>query len=174
MTVEEVEAQCGLEVARLYRWLTLCVKTRRDDILYRKAQRQRALSNRDSLQKKEAERIARLDMDVAEAEAKFYEEHKEEIDAATKWDTEQQNHAVEDEYGEEDDEDEKVQKEEEKPKEKPLASVFNKEEFLKRWLDENPKIEIPEEGDEAQDADWQINPEELQVLLQAFLAKDQN
>lgn len=38
-TVEEVEAQCGLEVARLFRWLTLCVKTRRDDILYRKAQR---------------------------------------------------------------------------------------------------------------------------------------
>lgn len=37
ITLEEVEAQCGLEVARLFKWLTLCLKTRKDDVLYRKA-----------------------------------------------------------------------------------------------------------------------------------------
>ena len=49
-----------------------------------------------------------------------------------------------------------------------------KEEFLKKWLDENPKIEIPEEGADEDDVDWSIAPEELNTLLQAFLAKDQN
>ena len=83
---------------------------------------------------------------------------------------------MEDEYGEEDEEDEKPAKEEEsaRPKEKPAVPVFNKEEFLKKWLDENPKIEIPEEGADEDDVDWSIAPEELNTLLQAFLAKDQN
>lgn len=113
--------------------------------------------NREALEKKEAERLARMDIEIQEAEAKFAEEHKEEIDAAAKWESEQNNQNVEDEYGEEDDEEEKVKEEEVKPKEKPVVPVFNREEFLKKWLEENPKIEIPEEGNEEVDSDWQIN-----------------
>jgi hypothetical protein len=139
------------------------------------AQRQRTLQNREALEKEEAERVARMDVEVQEAEAKFADEHKEEIEAAAKWENEQQNANGDDDYGEEDDEDEKPSKDvEEKPKEKPVVPVFNREEFLKKWLEENPKIEIPEAGNEEIDTDWVLNPGELQGLLLAFLSKDQN
>ena len=119
--------------------------------------------------------MARMDVEVQEAEAKFADEHKEEIEAAAKWENEQQNANGDDDYGEEDDEDEKPSKDvEEKPKEKPVVPVFNREEFLKKWLEENPKIEIPEAGNEEIDTDWVLNPGELQGLLLAFLSKDQN
>ena len=36
-TQEEIEAQCGIYVGRLYKWLTLCLKVRKDEITYRKA-----------------------------------------------------------------------------------------------------------------------------------------
>lgn len=46
---EEVEAQCGNEISRLFRWVSLCVKTRKEDVLYRKNNRKKALMNRDNL-----------------------------------------------------------------------------------------------------------------------------
>ena len=55
-SLEDIEAQCGLYVGRLYKWLTLCLKVRKDEITYRKAQRQLALSMRDGLIQKEKER----------------------------------------------------------------------------------------------------------------------
>lgn len=55
-TQEDIEAQCGIYVGRLYKWLTLCLKVRKDEITYRKAQRQLALSMRDGLIQKEKER----------------------------------------------------------------------------------------------------------------------
>ena len=44
-----------------------------------------ALSMRDGLISKEKERQIRLEQELAEAEAKFNEEHKEEIDAVHQW-----------------------------------------------------------------------------------------
>ena len=41
--------------------------------------------SREGLIKREAERVARMEIEVAEAEAKFAEEHREEIEAANKW-----------------------------------------------------------------------------------------
>ena len=86
-TQEEIEAQCGIYVGRLYKWLTLCLKVRKDEITYRKAQRQLALSMRDGLIQKEKERQIRLEQELAEAEQKFNEEHKDEIDAVQKWES---------------------------------------------------------------------------------------
>lgn len=34
---EEFDAACGIYFGRLYKWLTLCLKTRKDEITYRKA-----------------------------------------------------------------------------------------------------------------------------------------
>lgn len=55
-TQEDIESQCGIYVGRLYKWLTLCLKVRKDEITYRKAQRQLALLMRDGLIQKEKER----------------------------------------------------------------------------------------------------------------------
>jgi hypothetical protein len=43
----------------MYKWLTLALKTRKDEIIYRKSQRYRALSMRDGLIQKEQERQIR-------------------------------------------------------------------------------------------------------------------
>ena len=53
LTPEDVEQHCGLEISRIFKWLLLCIKTRKDEIVYRKAQRKRAMLNRDSLIQKE-------------------------------------------------------------------------------------------------------------------------
>ena len=56
LTLEDVEQQCGMYIAKLFKWLTLCIRTRKDDITYRKAQRRIAILSRDSLIQKEQER----------------------------------------------------------------------------------------------------------------------
>jgi hypothetical protein len=60
---------------------------RKDEITYRKAQRQLTLSMRDGLIQKEKERQIRLEQELVEAEQKFNEEHKDEIDAVHKWES---------------------------------------------------------------------------------------
>lgn len=128
----------------MFRWVTLCVKTRKDDVLYRKAQRKTAILNRDSLIQKEQDRQLRMQNDIAEAEGKFADDNRDQLDAALKWESEQTS-KVEDDYGGEgEDDDEKPSpKDEKEVREKPEMPVFNKEEFLKKWLEENPVIEIP-------------------------------
>jgi hypothetical protein len=49
LTQEEVDLQAGLPVGKLFKWLKLCLQTRKDDITYRKAQRKRAILNRETL-----------------------------------------------------------------------------------------------------------------------------
>ena len=48
--------------------------------------------------------------------------------------------------------------------------VFNKEDFLKKWLEENPVIEIPPEYVPEVDADWVLTEEEEQTLVNTFIA----
>ena len=80
-----------------------------------------------------------------------------------------------DEYGEEDEEaDDSRVEEEQKPKEKPVMPVFDKEDFIKRWLEDNPVIEIPSEEAVENDADWVLTEEEEQAVLQGYLSKEQN
>ncbi len=52
--------------------------------------------------------------------------------------------------------------------------VFNKEEFLRKWLEENPVIEIPAEYVPEVDADWVLTEEEEQTLITTFLASQSN
>ena len=166
---EDVEAQCGHEIARLFRWVSLCVKTRKEDVLYRKNNRKKALMNRETLIQKEQERQLKMQADIAEAEAKFNEENKEQIDAVNAWDAAKTGTAH-DEYGEEDGEEDAKEAKEEEPKERPEMPVFNKDEFLKGWLEENPVIEIPSEEQVEADADWVLSEEEEQAALAAYLA----
>ena len=48
--------------------------------------------------------------------------------------------------------------------------VFNKEEFLKKWLEENPVIDIPPEYVPEVDADWTLTEEEEQTIINTFNA----
>ena len=43
ITPEDVDSQCGLTIGKLFRWLLLCLKTRKEDIIYRKSMRKRAI-----------------------------------------------------------------------------------------------------------------------------------
>ena len=110
---------------------------------------------------------------MAEADAKFKEEHKEEIDAVHQWEANQAakaNGAGAEEYGEEDDDDEgntsavKTARDEVKPE----MPVFKRDDFLKRWLEDNPVIEIPPEQSPENDTDWVLTEEEEQALIAGF------
>jgi len=46
--------------------------------------------------------------------------------------------------------------------------VFKRDEFLKRWLEENPVIEIPPEATKENDTDWILTEEEEQALVSNF------
>jgi len=70
-----------------------------------------------------------------------------------------------DEYGDEDGEEEEVEK---KPKEKPELPVFNEEEFLIKWDEENPPVLIPDEIQDEFDRDWVLNEEEEEALVQQY------
>ena len=82
---------------------------------------------------------------------------------------------ADDEYGEEDDEADKGDESERKPKEKPVVPEFNREEFLKKWLEENPVIEIPSDEAEVKDTDWVLTEEQEQEIINNFLkGKEEN
>jgi hypothetical protein len=83
------------------------------------------------------------------------EEHKEEIDAAYNYEQAEKN-KINDEYGEENEDEDKDQK----PKEKPVMPVFDTQEWLNKWLEENPVIEIPPYVIDDQDNDWILSEEE--------------
>ena len=110
---------------------------------------------------------------MAEAESKFKEEHKDEIEAVYKWEADQAakaNGGGADEYGDEDEDDEgntsavKTARDEVKPD----MPQFKREEFLKRWLEDNPLIEIPPEQSPESDTDWLLTEEEEQALIAGF------
>lgn len=56
------------------------------------------------------------------------------------------------------------------PAEKPVLPIFNGEEFLQRWEEENPKPELPEEVYSDIDNDWVLTEEEEEQHLQAYFA----
>lgn len=109
--------------------------------------------------------------DIVEAEEKFKDEHKEEIETALKAEQDEQEKAN-DEYGEEEEEEEGEK--EKKPKEKPVMPEFNHEEFLQKWEEDNPIVIIPDEIMDEFDRDWVLTEEEEEELIkQYFLAKEE-
>ena len=72
-------------------------------------------------------------------------------------------------YGDEEDGEGKEDEDDKKPKDKPIVPIFNKDEFIKKWLEENPVIERPHEAGVEVDCDWILTAEEEQALVSAFL-----
>ena len=86
--------------------------------------------------------------DLKEAEQKFLDEKKEEIEAYQRW--EQEKASID--YG---NEAEANNNNEEK---QPLViPVFNQADWKAQWLNENPVIVIPEQVIEDKDNDWYMN-----------------
>jgi hypothetical protein len=50
--------------------------------------------------------------------------------------------------------------------------VFNKQEFLAKWLQDNPAIEIPAELIEEEDNDWIMSPNELEYHISTYIGRD--
>jgi hypothetical protein len=54
----------------------------------------------------------------------------------------------------------------------PVMPVFNKEEFLTKWLNDNPPINIPDEPVEEPDNDWLMSPADLEALINGYFGRD--
>ena len=76
---------------------------------------------------------------------------------------------MEDEYGEEEEE-ELDEGGEPKKKELPKMPVFDEEEFMEKWLNENPEVEIPIEMALEKDNDWVLGEEEEEALIQGYFS----
>jgi len=50
-----------------------------------------------------------------------------------------------------------------------VKPVFNREEYLAKWVEDNPVIEIPAEVVEDVDNDWELEEEEEDNLIRAWL-----
>lgn len=115
----------NMTLGKLYKWLLLAIKTRKEDIVRRKGKEKKAREERErQILLKESRQVKR-EQDVIEAEEKFKEEHKEEIEAALKGE----------ELKKYDDEGNEIEDGESKP---VVMPVFRKEEFLAKFDEEHP------------------------------------
>ena len=108
---------------------------------------------------KEEKRIERMQLEVAEAEVRFNDDHRDEIEAAIAYASRDPSQ----------DEEEGEGGEKEAP---PVMPIFNKEEFLAKWLAENPAIEIPEEVVFDVDNDWVLSASEIDYHINAYFGKE--
>lgn len=109
VNVEEVEAY-NQTLGRLFKWLLLAVKARKEDIIRRKAHFVKASERRAQIIEARRLRLEKKEEDLVKEEEKFGEDHKEEIEAFRKYEQMEQE-KKEDEYGDEN-------ADEEEPKEK--------------------------------------------------------
>ncbi len=160
----------NLTVGKLYKWLLIAIRTRKDDITLRKVRTKKAREDREALINKEKDRQAKKEQDVIDAEQKFKEDRRDEIEAALRWEEEQQ-HNRRDDYGEENHEGDYREAhgngENGRP---PVMPVFNREEYLHKWLEDNPVIEIPPMVIDDKDNDWYLNPEDEEAVIHAYYA----
>lgn len=154
---EDIDAYNASVLGRLLRWVLSVVKLRRQDIVRRKALQKKAKDQREEAISKEAKRQDRMVWDVQEAENKYNEDHKDEIDAAHAWQSREKS-------GEE---------EGEEPSEPaPVMPVFNKGEFTAKWLIENPPIEIPEPIFDDVENDWILSASEIEYHINTYFGKE--
>jgi hypothetical protein len=116
---------------------------------------------RDNLIKSKEERDAKRIADLEENKTKFLEENKDEIEAYEEWKRKQEGGA--DDYAEEE-EDEDAEKEKEPPK----LPEFNEAEFLEKFDEEFPEIEIATNTDDDTDNDWILSEEEIEAEITKF------
>lgn len=166
---EEVDAY-NLTLGKLFKWVTLALKTRKEDIVRRKALNLRAQDQRTQIQDAIQAREVKRGQDVQEAEDKFKEEHKDEIEAALRYE-QMELERQEDEYGEEEEEEENPK--EKMPKEKPVMPVFNHDDFLEKWIEDNPEPQLPDEIVSDIDNDWVLTEEEEEALINGYFQAKQ-
>eukprot|EP00347_Sterkiella_histriomuscorum_P009020 403342835 len=170
---EDVDAY-NLCLGKLFKWSLLAIKTRKDDITRRKALTLKARENRETIIQAIEAREVKRGVDLQEAEDKFKEEHKDEIEAALKYE-QMENEKQEDEYGDEEADEDDLASKDKMPKEKPVMPEFNADEFLEKWVEDNPEPVLTEEVISDIDNDWILQEEEEEALIQAyFAAKEQN
>lgn len=102
-----------------------------------------------------------MQQETQEAEAKFLEEHKDEIEAVLAYQQREQHP----EGGEQEEDEGAEPVEKEAP---PVMPVFNKQEFLSKWLLDNPAFEIPEEVVFDVDNDWILSQNEQDYHINAY------
>ncbi len=127
----------------------------------RKALFRRAKELREEAIVNEGKRKERMDIEVVEAEAKFREDNKDEIEAYNQY---QQKSQRESEGGEQDESAENQTI--------PILPVFNKDAFLANWLNANPPIIIPDEPIEEIDNDWKMTQSELDYHVNTYLGRE--
>lgn len=154
---EDVDTYSCSILARLMRWVLTAVKLRRADIVRRKAHQKKAKDMREDAINREQHRQERQVKETADAEAKFLDDRKDEIEAAIAY----QNRDPSND-DQEDGEKEPV----------PVMPVFNKEEFTAKWLTDNPPIEIPEPVVDDIDNDWVLPPSEVEYLINSYFGKE--
>jgi hypothetical protein len=159
--IEDADAYSAAVVGRIMRWVQAAVKLRRADIVRRKALFRRAKELREEAIVNEQKRKERLDVELVEAEVKFKEDNREEIEAYNNY---QQKSNRESEGG---DQDESAEKEV-----PPVLPIFNKEAFLTNWLNLNPPIIIPDEPIEEFDNDWIMSQAELDYNVNSYLGRE--
>lgn len=103
---------------------------------------------------------------MVEAEEKFKDDHREEIENYEKWIAEKEAKENE-EYGDELDDDEN-----ENPldKEPPTLPEFVAEEYLEKFDEDNPEIYIPDEVVDDIDNDWPMTEDEEAELIAQYWA----
>ena len=158
--VEDADAYQASLVGRVMRWVQAAVKLRRADIVRRKALFRRAKELREEAIVNEQKRKERLDVELVEAEVKFKEDNKDEIEAY-------QNYQQKSNRESEGDQDESAEKEA-----APVLPVFNKEAFLTNWLNLNPPFIIPDEPIEELDNDWIMTQSELDYNVNTYLGRE--
>ena len=102
-----------------------------------------------------------MEFEIVEAENKYNEDHKEEMEAYLQYQQKSQR-------GDKNDDEE----DEENNEAAPVMPVFNKEEFLAKWLSENPPVHIPDEPVEEPDNDWVLTQPELDALINSYFGRD--
>lgn len=104
---EDVESY-SFAVFRLFKWLQAALALRKQDIIRRKDLTRKARDNREAKLRQQEERTTNREVYLSDAQDKFKEDNREQIELFEKWEEEERIKASQ-EYGEElDDEDEEA------------------------------------------------------------------
>jgi len=123
----------------------------------RRGLQKRAKESLEEAKEAEVKRLKKIDEDIADAEYKFNDDHRDEIEAA-------QAYASRDPA-----DDEEVEGE---PLPIPVMPIFNKNEMMATLLGQNPPVFIPDEPEEEIDNDWVLTPAENEHQINIYLGRD--
>eukprot|EP00347_Sterkiella_histriomuscorum_P002901 403366357 len=163
---EDVDAY-NMTIGKLFKWLLLAIRTRKDDIIRRKALQKKAREHRDSQIEKSKAREIQHANDLRDAQQKFLDDHRDEIDAYNKYQQDLIDRGGADRQPTDEDAPADGQQQ------PPVLPVFNEADWQVQWLNDNPEVQIPEQVVEDKDIDWYMTiEEEDQLISQYFLAKE--